>query len=36
MLYEWLPTYDTSSDDDHGRVICVPMFHCSDVGSFES
>ena len=36
VLWTRLPTYDTSSEDDHGSVNCVPMFHCHDVGSLES
>src|SRR5262245_48899755 len=32
----WLPTYSTSSDDDHGSAICTPPFHCPEVGIFVS
>ena len=35
-LYPWLPTYSTSSKDDHGKAICTPPFHWRDEGSFES
>ena len=31
-----MPTYETSSEDDHGNAIWTPVFHCTDEGSSAS